>query len=57
MPESKVEEAHIKIINLIGLTCTDQTRRFLVRSMSVNNCVMVLYDNDVNVVVKEKIPK
>ena len=54
VPESKVEEAHIKIKNLTCLICTDQNRRFPMRSMSVNNCIIVLYDNDANDVIREQ---
>ena len=54
--ELLVKKLCSKIIELSHLVYTDQTGKFLVKSMSGNNYLMVLRDYDTNHMLSEPIP-
>ena len=55
-PEPRLKKSYCKVVELPGLICTDQTDRFLVRSRSGNNYLMIIYDYDSNAILAEAIP-
>ena len=54
--EPNMHESYCKVVELPGITCTDQTGRFLVRSRSGNNYLMIMHDYDFNAILAEATP-
>ena len=54
--EPKTNKAYTKVVELLGLTCADETGRFLVRSRSRNNYLIVICNYDSNAILAEAMP-